>query len=285
MFLSFDFAAVATGSNKPPKPQKPSGYPSHPSYPDGNHPGYPTDGYYPDKPIEIIDVIEVIEVCPNIGSHYTEYDEPVIAAITPENVTFVSQLKVIASDAFEIQFNDSSRGVLCSNDEATTFDEDEDENEDTELELRGLGGGGGGGYGGGGGGGYGGGGHGHGGAVKPCKIVSGWSCPKIGFHKHPTHCQKYVHCKLCRDNAVHTCGHDDAYDGKRCTSDWSGCGELDSCARHGHLLRDPWNKHGYFICWHRKGFKKMRVYRRECYHRYHFNVHKQTCVRPKYKAN
>lgn len=206
-----------------------------------------------EKPIDFVTIIEVVEVCPSYDPFQSEYDIKVTEN-SPRNSTIVSKLKVIP-DAINIHVNDSNRGGLCSDEEYATFDE-------VENESRG----------------------GHGDPVKPCKIVSGWTCPKFGYYKHPTHCQKYVHCKFCGENSVYRCGHDDCYDGKRCSSDWSSCGQLEGCSRHGQLLHDPWDRHGYFICWQRKGFpKKHRVYRRECYNQYHFNVQKQKCIRPKWK--
>lgn len=209
-----------------------------------------------DKPIDVVSVIEIVEVCPSYDQYHSEYDVKSAASFQQNVSTIVSQLRV-TPDAEYIYVNNSNRGVLCD-EESETFDEDDadDENEDR-------------------------GGHGGGNPIKPCKIVSGWKCPKFGYYKHPTHCQKYVRCKYCGDNSVYMCGHDDCYDGKRCSSDWSTCGELPKCMKHGHLLRDPWNKHGYFICWKKKGFpKKHRVYRRECFNKFIFDVHKQRCVRP-----
>lgn len=206
-----------------------------------------------EKPIDFVTTIEIVEVCPSYDPYQSEYNIKVTENFRP-NATIVSELKV-APDVPNIHVNDSNRGGLCSDEEHATFDE-----------IGNVGRGG------------------YADPVRPCKIVSGWTCPKFGYYKHPTHCQKYVHCKFCGENSVYRCGHDDCYDGKRCSSDWSTCGELERCTRHGQLLHDPWDRHGYFICWQRKGFpKKHRVYRRECYNKYIFNVQKQKCIRPKWK--
>lgn len=260
---------VSGSQHKPPKPQKP------------HKPMYPIYLEYPiheiviveepveeivivekpveeivivEKPVDVVSIIEIVEVCPNYDQFQTEYDVKSIGEFQ-KNVTTVSKWKVAPEDTEYIHVNNSNRGGLCS-------DEEYEMSDDTEEEGRG--------------------GHCGGDPIKPCKIVSGWTCPKIGYYKHPTHCQKYVHCKFCGKNSVYLCGHDDCYDGKRCSSDWSTCDELPECTKHGQLLRDPWNRHGYFICWKRKAFpKKHRVYRRECFNKFNFDVRKQKCVRPK----
>lgn len=257
--------------NKPHKPghpihevlivEKPPIYVEHP-----HHPVHelvvvekPIEVVIVEEPIDVVSIIEIVEVCP----HYDEYQSK--SGVEParnfhKNTTIFSELRV-TPDTQNNQFNSTDRGGLCEEGE----EEEEDESYEEGLaEDRGI--------------------HGGGNPIKPCKIVSGWKCPKKGYYKHPTHCQKYVHCKFCGENAVYVCGHDDCYDGKRCSGDWSTCGELPRCTRHAELLRDPWNKHGYFICWKRKAFpKKHRVYRRECFNKFYFDVHKQKCVRPRWR--
>lgn len=208
----------------------------------------------------MVSIIEIVEECPHYDEYQSEY-EVESSEHLQKKCTIVSKWK-LTSDSDNIFVNNSNRGGFCSDEEQTTFDDDVDESNDEEKER---------------------GGHCGGDPIKPCKIVSGWTCPKMGYYKHPTHCQKYVRCKFCGENSVHVCGHDDCYDGKRCSTDWSTCGELGKCSRHAQLLRDPWNKHGYFICWKKKGFpKKHRVYRRECFNNFIFNVHKQKCIRPRW---
>lgn len=212
--------------------------------------------------MDFVSIIEIVEVCPNYDQYQAEYE---IDSTNnhQKNVTTVSKLKV-APGTVNNYYNDSNRGSLCSDEEIASFDEAEKIEDDSSRGVF----------------------HGHGGGeqIKPCTIVSGWSCPKIGRYKHPTHCQKYVQCKFCGENSVYRCGHDESFDGKRCSSNWSTCGALKKCTFHRELLRDPWNKHGYFVCLQSKGFsKKHGIYRRECYDNYHFDVHRQKCVRLKWR--
>lgn len=90
--------------------------------------------------------------------------------------------------------------------------------------------------------------------TKPCQIVSGWACRKLGRYPHPTNCQKYVQCHFCGDNTVYECPYEHAFDGRQCSSDWSTCGHLRQCQHDREIIPDPWNISNYFICIRKKGF-------------------------------
>lgn len=116
---------------------------------------------------------------------------------------------------------------------------------------------------------------------KPCKITSGWKCPKFGRHPHPSNCRKYIQCTFGGENSVYTCGLDEAYDPKanRCTDDWATCGMLSQCKFDRELLIDPYDRNGYFICVRQRGKKnRFRVYRRQCPRGKIFDVVRQRCV-------
>lgn len=116
--------------------------------------------------------------------------------------------------------------------------------------------------------------------VKICHIVSGWSCRKQGSHFHPTSCQKYIQCDYCNRNSVYVCPYDEAFDGKRCSNDWSECEHLHGCNYANEAFADPWNRHGYFICIRKKKLKnKYYVFRRHCPDGEIFNPTKQICYR------
>lgn len=112
---------------------------------------------------------------------------------------------------------------------------------------------------------------------KPCKIISGWTCPKLGRYAHPTSCQKYIQCSYCGENSVYTCGPGEAFDGRRCANDWSNCGNL-KCQYDRELIQDPWNRKGYFVCVKSTQIvKQFKIYRRECPSNYFFDRFGQRC--------
>lgn len=116
--------------------------------------------------------------------------------------------------------------------------------------------------------------------TKPCQIVSGWSCRKMGRFPHPTHCQKYVQCHFCGDNTVYECPYEQAFDGWQCSSDWSSCGHIEGCQHDRQLIPDPWNHSNYFICIRKKGFfHKFLVFRRFCLDGFEFDAAKLQCTK------
>lgn len=118
--------------------------------------------------------------------------------------------------------------------------------------------------------------------TKPCQITSGWACRKIGRHRHPSNCQKYVQCHICGENSVYECPYEHAFDGRQCSSDWSSCGSLPRCSYDRALLPDPWNSSNYFVCVRKKGtLHKFFVFRRFCPEGHEFDVVRQQCYRIK----
>lgn len=116
--------------------------------------------------------------------------------------------------------------------------------------------------------------------VKPCQITSGWTCRKRGTFSHPTNCQKYIECNACGGNQVLTCPYEEAFDGKRCSNEWSQCNNIPRCSFDRELLIDPWDNASYFICIKRKGlFDKYFVFRRHCPNYHEFFGVKQQCIR------
>lgn len=115
----------------------------------------------------------------------------------------------------------------------------------------------------------------------PCKIISGWSCPKIGKYSHPTSCQKYITCTLCGENSVYICPNGESFDGRRCSSDWSFCNGIQQCEYDKQLLKDPWSDKSYFLCLKAKGkpLKQYRIYKRDCPYNYYFNHFEGKCFR------
>lgn len=116
-----------------------------------------------------------------------------------------------------------------------------------------------------------------------CTIVSGWTCRKQGLHFHPTSCQKYIECDSCGRNNVFLCPHDEAFNGRRCSSDWSECDRLPICEYDRESIIDPWNVAGYFMCVRKRPFNdRFFVFRRHCPNGEVFDSYKMTCYRKYY---
>lgn len=117
-----------------------------------------------------------------------------------------------------------------------------------------------------------------------CTIVSGWTCRNQGLNYHPTSCQKFIQCDLCGKNSVFLCPFDEAFDGRRCSSDWSECDRLPVCKYDREAIVDPWDPSSYFLCVRKKTIHdKYYVFRRHCPHGETFDSYKKICYRKYYK--